>query len=120
MMSGWITNWCLFKRFSGLPCPGCGLTRAFWHLAHGDVAGAFFYHPLFWLVPLIFVAVLFQKKVPLLKRLLHNQTIIIGILVLFLGTYLIRMLLYFPTVVPMNVEPDSVLGQLVQWLAKKG
>ncbi len=36
---------CLFRILSGLPCPGCGLTRALSSLLHGDWAAAFSYHP---------------------------------------------------------------------------
>lgn len=31
---------CLMRRLSGLPCPGCGMTRAFAHLAKGEWAAA--------------------------------------------------------------------------------
>jgi len=37
---------CLFRRTLELPCPGCGLTRAFSHLARGDLQGAVAFHPL--------------------------------------------------------------------------
>jgi hypothetical protein len=43
---------CIFKLMSGLPCPGCGLTRSVVLLMHGDVAGSLYYHPL----GLLFVA----------------------------------------------------------------
>jgi hypothetical protein len=36
---------CLFRILSGLPCPGCGMTRALSSLLHGDGVAAFFYHP---------------------------------------------------------------------------
>ena len=32
---------CGFKNFTGLPCPGCGLTHSFCALAKGDVTDAF-------------------------------------------------------------------------------
>jgi hypothetical protein len=35
---------CIFRHFTGLPCPGCGLTRSFVMLAHGDVSSAFGYN----------------------------------------------------------------------------
>lgn len=37
---------CLFRRTVGIPCPGCGLTRAFAHLAKGEWSAAVADHPL--------------------------------------------------------------------------
>ena len=36
---------CMLKRTTGLACPGCGLTRCFISLAHGDVGSAWSYNP---------------------------------------------------------------------------
>ncbi|WP_134765804.1 DUF2752 domain-containing protein [Nocardioides sp. 1609] len=36
---------CPFRRVTGLPCPGCGLTRSWVDLAHGDLAGAWSMNP---------------------------------------------------------------------------
>ncbi len=40
------TSVCLFRRLTGIPCPGCGLTRAFAHLAKGEWRAALRDHPL--------------------------------------------------------------------------
>ena len=37
---------CPLNFLFGIPCPLCGMTRAFMALAKGDIAGAFYYHPL--------------------------------------------------------------------------
>lgn len=37
---------CFSRRFLGIPCPGCGLTRAFAHLAKGEWSAALAAHPL--------------------------------------------------------------------------
>jgi len=37
---------CFLRRVTGLPCPGCGLTRGFTALARGDLARALKEHPL--------------------------------------------------------------------------
>jgi hypothetical protein len=37
---------CFSRRFLGIPCPGCGLTRAFAHLAKGEWTAALSAHPL--------------------------------------------------------------------------
>lgn len=38
--------WCPIARSTGVPCPGCGMTRALLALLHGDFAAAFAHHPL--------------------------------------------------------------------------
>lgn len=35
---------CLLRLMTGLPCPGCGLTRSWVHVAHGDLLTAFEYN----------------------------------------------------------------------------
>ncbi len=37
---------CVFYTLTGLPCPGCGLTRSVSGLLHGDLAHSLRYHPL--------------------------------------------------------------------------
>ncbi len=37
---------CLSRRLFHLPCPGCGMTRAFAHLAKGEWGAALVLHPL--------------------------------------------------------------------------
>jgi len=37
---------CLFRRLFHLPCPGCGMTRAFTALAKGEWSAAVALHPL--------------------------------------------------------------------------
>lgn len=43
---GHLPSVCLFYHWTGLPCPGCGLTRSFVCLGHGDFLGALHWHPL--------------------------------------------------------------------------
>lgn len=37
---------CLFRLVSGVPCAGCGMTRAFVAIAHGELPAAIVYNPL--------------------------------------------------------------------------
>lgn len=43
---------CAFRRTTGYPCPGCGLTRSWVALGRGDLASSLAYHRLGWLVML--------------------------------------------------------------------
>ena len=46
---------CPFRAVTGYPCPGCGMTRAFSAIAHGELWRAVVYNPL---SPLLFLALL--------------------------------------------------------------
>jgi hypothetical protein len=39
-------SFCLFRRWTGIPCPLCGLSRAFLAMAQGDWRAMFRLHPL--------------------------------------------------------------------------
>ena len=43
---------CPLHKLTGLPCPGCGMSRALFCLAKLDFAGAWYYHPLVFFLPL--------------------------------------------------------------------
>jgi hypothetical protein len=62
---------CSFHFLTGLYCPGCGATRATYHLVHGQLAIAFRYQPLFVaMLPVIFF--LIGKR---LYELIFNTTV---------------------------------------------
>ncbi len=53
---------CYFKALTGLPCPGCGMTRAWFGVLRGDVGYAFAMNPMFWSVPLLYLYILADGK----------------------------------------------------------
>jgi hypothetical protein len=58
---------CLFQRFTGRPCPGCGMTRAILRLSQGDVAGSLRVHPLGIALAAAYLAVLAGTAVGLVR-----------------------------------------------------
>jgi hypothetical protein len=59
---------CWWKRTTGVDCPGCGLTRCFVSLAHGDVAAAAHHHP-FGLLLFVVVAAQIPYRAIKIRRL---------------------------------------------------
>lgn len=45
-----LPSLCMFRNITGLPCPGCGLTRSFVSAAHGDLALSLHFHRFGWLL----------------------------------------------------------------------
>ncbi len=50
----WWAPRCAWRDLTGLRCPGCGLSRATYHLLHGELWPALQLNPLAPLVPLMF------------------------------------------------------------------
>ena len=91
---------CPLYNIIGLPCPSCGMTRAWRLVLSGEIGAAFLMHPLFLLPLSLFV-----------PRLQKTRYLII-IAAIFIAVYIIRMLLLFPDEVPMNYNYNSVIGEL--------
>ena len=54
---------CPIKFITGISCVGCGMSRAWMAFLHLDIAKAFAYHPLFWLVPIAVIVLLCKSKI---------------------------------------------------------
>lgn len=68
---------CLMRRFTGIPCPGCGLSRAFCAISHGDLAAAWSFNPFgfaFYVLAIALVAWPFVARVnPEVERALSSS-----------------------------------------------
>jgi len=53
---------CLFHKFTGLNCPGCGSLRALHHLTHGEFAAAFFCNPLLIIALMVMALALILRR----------------------------------------------------------
>ena len=99
---------CVWRELLGLPCPGCGMSRAYMALLKGNVRTAFLMHPLFFAPPVILVLCLFKKGTA------ESPKFWIAVGALFIGVYILRMALYFPGNPPMDYQPDNLLNNLTE------
>ena len=84
----YLTIKCPIKFLFGISCPGCGMTRAWISLLRLDVKKAFYYHPL-WVVPAVYI-LLYAIKLKSNKK--ANNSVLFVIIILFLCTYLCRLI----------------------------
>ncbi|WP_237579104.1 DUF2752 domain-containing protein [Candidatus Enterococcus willemsii] len=103
---------CLFRWITGIPCPGCGMTRSFLHLLSGQIDEAFYYHPLFWLVPILFGIVLLRKQ-PIIQKVYASKAFWTAMLVVILGVYSYRMVQFFPHQVPLDFEEKALIPRIL-------
>ena len=75
---------CLIQALLHIPCPTCGMTRAWIACFHLDLRQAFSLHPMFWSVPLLWVYIL------RLCRVFHSQIVNWSVLGALLLGYLIH------------------------------
>lgn len=80
---------CLIRHFTGLICPGCGMSRAWMAVLRLDFAAAFHYHPMFWSVPALALYILYDGVLFRNRRL--NNWVLALILAGFLVCYIIRL-----------------------------
>ncbi|MBQ2952833.1 MAG: DUF2752 domain-containing protein [Clostridia bacterium] len=53
---------CIIQRLTGVPCPGCGMTRAVLALLAGDVPGALRHHGMVWSLPVLLAMYLWEGR----------------------------------------------------------
>ncbi len=79
---------CPIRWFTGISCPGCGMSRAFFSLLHLDFAGAFRYHPLIYPI-ILFVPYYFlgSEKTDRQKKVKKTLLILLAILAICLWIF---------------------------------
>lgn len=94
-------EFCAVKRFLDIPCPGCGLTRSFAQLVHGNIIEALKFNVFGPVLAFIFIYIFIRRLLGLFLRrpipvlFTHNQRyyITIGFVVLFIVQWMVKVAL---------------------------
>ena len=110
ILSVYLLTGCPFRFLTGIPCPGCGMTRAVWALIRLDFSAAFRYHPLVFLMP-VYAALL-----PLSRRISERYLYLILYISVFLfaGVYVLRLCRRDPTVI-WNIR-EGLLFRIAEYI----
>ena len=77
---------CPIKFVTGVSCAGCGMTRAWLQVLRLDLNEAFYFHPLFWTIPVVAVFYFLRKRFPRIFRAVAGV-----VTALFIVVYFVRM-----------------------------
>lgn len=101
---------CPVKLLIGLPCPGCGMTRAVICLLKLDFKGSFRYNAL-WLILLFIVVVAILKKYGIFKKLYYSRVFWMVIGATILTYYILRLIYVYPNE-PMDYYYFNLLNRM--------
>lgn len=96
-----LTIGCPIKFFTGIPCPGCGMSRAVVSCLRFDFDAAFHFHPLFPLAPVVVAYIIFGDR--LSRRV--NTAVGVIIAAAFIAVYVYR--IFFTTNPVTAIDFDS-------------
>ena len=102
---------CPIKFITGISCAGCGMSRAWLAFLQLDMAKAFAYHPLFWLVP---ITVLCKSKI----NIKIYKIIIFTIIIMFAIVYICRLIWSGDDVVVFEPQ-NNILFRIIRVINSK-
>ena len=103
---------CIFKNATGLPCPGCGLTRSGLALLRGQWQRSLYYHAL--LLPIVMIIAL--NAIGYLKKIKAKYLWVI--IVILFTYYFVRLGMYFPDKAPLDYQENNILSYLLKLIHK--
>ena len=104
---------CIFTYITGLPCPGCGLTRAGILLLTGDIKGAFYMNPSIFLWGYFGIYFVCSRYMIGNGKGIMLNLILVCLLTIFI--YIYRMGCFFPSHEPLVFQKRSLLYLYCDW-----
>lgn len=108
---------CILKLITGIPCPGCGMTRACISILRFDFVQAFKYNPLVFILPFIAWVIIFNER-PIINKIYKNNIFWIVVLLLVVSTYILRFIFVYPDI-PMDYYDKNLFKAIYNFLFKR-
>lgn len=105
----YLHSLCPMVMITGLPCPGCGLTRAVFCLFRLDFSGAFRIHPFIYPIVLYIGFFGWNRYIRRQRPGFWLKTLMILLMVSMIVFYVWRMLKFFPGDPPMSYYSRNLL-----------
>ncbi|MCH5249496.1 MAG: DUF2752 domain-containing protein [Lachnospiraceae bacterium] len=103
-------NFCPMVIVSGLPCPGCGLTRSIVYLITGRLSQSLYINPMG--IPIACILIYFFWNRYIIGRKAKGMTVLITcVTILLLVIYIYRMFMLFPNRVPYVYTENNILSR---------
>ena len=103
---------CPIKYLTGVSCPGCGMSRACMSVLKFDFASAFYYHPLWIMLPFALALLILFRAIK--KPMLFDITLYACAIVMFL-VWLYRMIFLNGDVVVFSPS-ESIFAKIIRYL----
>ncbi len=87
-----VVGRCPIYAATGIPCPACGMTRAYGHLLCGEWSAAWIAHPLWWLAPPLWLLICLEDKHLGRRWSGIRRHALISIALIFWGRWLLTMI----------------------------
>jgi hypothetical protein len=117
LASRFLGTACLLASTTGLPCPGCGGTRAVFALLRGDFLLSLRMQPM--LIPsAVILCVYFIGWVTHEKPPQFTKRLVLALMFMLAGAYAVRLLWMFPRVPPMVINERGILPRLIALLRR--
>ena len=121
ILAGWLileltlNRHCPMVILTGLPCPGCGLTRAMFCLLTFDIYGAYHLNPSVFLWVLLIVSFIVDRYF-MTKHVIPVKVILVLTLSVTVVVYVIRMIFEFPGDPPLSYDRGNLLRFIINSL----
>lgn len=99
---------CPIRYLTGIPCLGCGMTRAAFAAAYGHWQLAWYYHPLIYVMPWLLLFWFVTKSMQV-KPVIVKAVIAVTI-ALFIIVYIVRMLWWKPAF--LNIQTPAFIQDI--------